>query len=103
MRVSRIAHGTPESSVARSSRTKKLPKPSAASSARPIAARGGRPPSSPGGSRAASMIPAIATTMPATWSVAGRSPEASPTSTGTAAPAAETGATMLIVPIASPR
>ena len=55
------------------------------------------------GSRAASTIPAIATRMPASCSAPGRSPLARPTSTGTAAPVAETGATMLIVPIARPR
>ena len=41
--------------------------------------------------------------MPATCSVLGRSPSASPTSTGTAAAVAEIGATTLIVPIASAR
>jgi hypothetical protein len=48
-------------------------------------------------------MPAIASAIPSTWIVPGRSPEATPTSTGTTAPVAETGATMLIVPIASPR
>ena len=55
------------------------------------------------GSRAASTMPTIASAIPTIWIVPGRSPEATPTSTGTAAPVADTGATMLIVPIASPR
>ena len=41
--------------------------------------------------------------MPTSWSAAGRSPEASPTSTGIETPVAEIGATMLIVPIESAR
>ena len=41
--------------------------------------------------------------MPAICSALGRSPSASPTSTGTAAAVAEIGATTLIVPIASAR
>jgi hypothetical protein len=39
--------------------------------------------------------------MPANWIVPGSSPRARPAITGTAAPVAEIGATMLIVPIAS--
>jgi hypothetical protein len=41
--------------------------------------------------------------MPTIWIAAGRSPDARPTSTGTAAPVADSGATMLIVPIARAR
>ena len=56
-----------------------------------------------GASRAASTTPPHASTIPATCSAPGRSPDASPASTGIATPVAEIGATMLIVPIASAR
>ena len=102
-RTSSSDHGAPPSSVARSISTKNVPNPSAASPASASDARIAGPGAASAGSRAASTMPAIATTMPATWIAPGRSPVASPTSTGTAAPVAETGATMLIVPIASPR
>ena len=81
------------------------PKPTAATSARSTADRLFRRvcASAAPVSRAASMTPISASAMPATCTARGRSPETSPTSTGTAAPVAETGATMLIVPIASAR
>ena len=84
---------------------KNEPKPTAATSASPIDARpsGATAASSDGGSRAASTTPPQASTMPATCSAPGRSPDARPTSTGIATPVAEIGATMLIVPIASAR
>ena len=59
--------------------------------------------SSPGGSRAASTTPPAASTIPASWSAPGRSPESRPASTGIATPVAEIGATTLIVPIESAR
>ena len=54
-------------------------------------------------SRAASMTPTRASAMPAICTARGRSPDTSPTTTGTAAPVADSGATMLIVPIDSAR
>ncbi len=44
-----------------------------------------------------------AATIPSSCSAAGRSPPAIPTTTGTATPVAEIGATMLMLPIASAR
>ena len=81
------------------------PKPIAASSASPIAVRPARrsASSSLGAEREASTTPPAASTMPASCSVPGRSPEASPASTGMTTPVAEIGATMLIVPIESAR
>jgi hypothetical protein len=43
----------------------------------------------------------MASAIPTSCTVRGRSPDASPTSTGITAPVAESGATTLIVPIAS--
>ena len=51
--------------------------------------------------RTANAQPAIVTTSPTATSADRASPVATPTSTGSAAPLAEIGATMLIVPIAS--
>ena len=47
------------------------------------------------------MTPTIVTTSPTAASADSASPLSTPTSTGSAAPLAEIGATMLIVPIAS--
>ena len=61
-------------------------------------------PSSGTGSRETSQIPGRATAMPTHASRAGRSPETTPTSSGTtAAPTADTGATTPIRPAAKPR
>ena len=68
--------------------------------ARPARARASSPWAA---SREASTTPTAAAAMPASWSVPGCSPDASPTITGTAEPVAEIGATMLMVPIASAR
>ena len=85
--------------------TKNEPNPTAATSASRTAARPVRCASLPGSdaSRPAKMTPAIASTIPPIWSVLGRSPDASPTTTGMTVPVADTGATMLIVPMASAR
>ena len=51
----------------------------------------------------ASITPSSASPIPTSAATPGLSPRASPTTTGSAAPVAETGATMLILPIAMPR
>ena len=53
------------------------------------------------GSRDAAITPAMASSSPSQTTAPGRSPSATPTATGSAAPVAEIGATMLIVPAAS--
>ena len=57
----------------------------------------------PSSSREASTIPATASTRPTDRTSPGLSPSSTPTSTGSATPVEAIGATMLIVPIASPR
>ena len=52
-------------------------------------------------SREARTTPTTAAAIPTACAALGRSPVATPTITGSAAPVAEIGATMLIVPIAS--
>ncbi len=105
MRAASSTQATSAVSSARSMPAKNDPKPMAASSASPIAVRPVRrtASSSLGAAREASTTPPAASTMPASWSVPGRSPDVSPTSTGITTPVAEIGATMLIVPIASAR
>ena len=105
VRAESSTHATSPVSSARSIPAKNEPKPTAASSARPIATRPLRrvSGSSLGASLDARMTPAHASPMPATCSAPGRSPDASPTSTGIETPVAEIGATTLIVPIESAR
>ena len=105
MRAESSTHATSPVSSARSIPAKNEPNPIAAMSASPIAVRPVRraASSSLGAERDASTTPAPASTMPASCSAPGRSPDASPTSTGMTTPVAEIGATMLIVPIASAR
>ena len=74
------------------------PKPMAATTA----STSGRTPAFPDSSGPlASTTPAMATTMPTTWTVPGRSPWAKPTTTGTTTPSAAIGETTPIVPEAS--
>jgi hypothetical protein len=61
------------------------------------------PPPRPAGSRDATPTPTSASTIPATCSVPGRSPEATPTANGITAATAEIGATIPIAPTAIPR
>ena len=79
--------------------------PTAATTARSMATRsrasGGRGRSPPWAEVAAT--PAIASAKPASCQPLGRSPVASPTTTGSAAPVAAIGMTMLIVPMLSAR
>jgi hypothetical protein len=74
------------------------PKPTAATTAR----TSGRAPARPCSSGPlARTTPAIAMAMPSICSAAGRSPRASPTTTGTTTPRAAIGETTPIVPAAS--
>ena len=90
-------------SLAESISTKKKPKPSAAISARPAPRTMPLPSPSSGSSREANTTPVTARTIPVTWSTPGRSPVATPATTGITAAVAEMGATTDIEPTASPR
>ena len=74
------------------------PKPTAATAASSTGRAPARPDSS---GPLASTTPATATTMPTSCETAGRSPWASPASTGTTTPSAAIGETTPIVPAAS--
>ena len=84
---------------------KRTPKPSPASTPSTAPeARGPPPSSSRRGSRATSQMPGRATTIPSQTRAEGRSPVATPTTTGTSvAPTPETGATTPIRPDERPR
>ena len=105
MREATSTHVTSPVSCARLIPAKNDPKPSAATQREPDRGPVGAILRGVGflASREASMTPSIASAIPASCTIRGRSPDASPTSTGIAAPVAESGATMLIVPIASAR
>ena len=88
-----------------SASTKYMPKPRPATSASRMLwrCRRGSAPRRRRSSREASTTPTTAATRPTERSSPGSSPVARPTSTGSATPVEATGATMLIVPIASAR
>ncbi len=101
MRATTIVHAGSGPELTSSSQ-KNVPKPSAASAARPTealpAAR-----HSGSGSRETSTTPAIATAAPRAWIAAGSSPCASPATTGTMTPSAPIVATTLTEPSAIAR
>ena len=81
---------------------KKVPKPSAASAASPMAARPAARHSG-SGSRATSTTPTIPATTPIAWIAAGSSPAARPPAIGTTTPSAPIVATTLTEPSAIAR
>jgi len=88
----------PASSGVWARKMKKTPNPTPAATARPIPVR-----SDPVSPPQTSQIAGIATAMPANVRLPGRSPSASPATTGNAAPTSEaTGATTAIRPVARP-
>ena len=105
IRTKKSSHSTLKS-AAGSDSAKYPPNPSAAQRASTMLSREARVcsfvSSSSTASSEARITPAIVTTRPAATSADSASPLSTPTSTGSAAPLAEIGATMLIVPIARP-
>ena len=91
-------------SVAASKATKKPPRPSAPSSASPTPAASRPRPAGRAepGVHEASATPRNATNSPTPWIHDGSSPRATPTMTGTTAPVAVIGATMLMSPTVMP-
>lgn len=96
------AQWTPPS-LAASIAVRKTPKPSAAARPKATLTPAGRVGARPGDSNETSAIPASASAMPALCTGPGSSPRIAAAATGNAGAHAATGATMLIVPTASPR